>query len=112
MLFVTPEYNSSVAPALKNAYDWLSRPDPEFDNKGVIAGKCAAIISTSYISQTQVKDCELMGAYLKLRYFDKPYYINLGSGAFDEKGHIKNEADRKKIIQWGGDVISWVHQNK
>lgn len=57
LLFVTPEFNSSVAPAVKNAYDWLSRPDPEYDNKAIVAGKCAAIISTSYIGQTQIKDC-------------------------------------------------------
>ncbi len=83
MLFVTPEYNSSVSPLVKNAYDWLSRPDPEYDNKAVVGGKCAAIISTSYIGQTQVKDCELMGQYCKVNYFDKPYYINLASGAFN-----------------------------
>jgi NAD(P)H-dependent FMN reductase len=61
MLFVTPEYNSSVSAAVKNAYDWLSRPDADHQNKSVIAGKCAGIISTSYIGQTQVKDCEKMG---------------------------------------------------
>lgn len=99
---MTPEYNSSVAPALKNAYDWLSRPDPDYDNKGVVTGKCAAIVSTSYIGQTQVKDCEIMGQYCKLRYFNKPYYVNLGSGVFDEKGQVKSEAERKKIIEWGG----------
>lgn len=54
---MTPEYNSSVSPAVKNAYDWLSRPDPEYDNKAIVAGKCAAVISTSYIGQTQIKDC-------------------------------------------------------
>lgn len=80
---MTPEFNSSVAPALKNAYDWLSRPDPEYDNKAVVAGKCAAIISTSYIGQTQIHDCEKMGEYCKLRYYGKSYYVNLASGAFD-----------------------------
>jgi chromate reductase len=112
LLFVTPEYNSSVAPAVKNAYDWLSRPDPEFDNKSVIGGKCAAVISTSYIGQTQSQDCEKMGEYWKLRYFSKPYYLNLGSGAFDEKGHVKSEAEKKKIVEWGGELIKWVTQNK
>lgn len=61
LLFVTPEFNSSVAAVVKNAYDWLSRPDPDNDNKGLVSGKCAAIISTSYIGQTQIHDCEKMG---------------------------------------------------
>lgn len=90
MLFVTPEFNSSVAAVVKNAYDWLSRPDPDNDNKGLVSGKCAAIISTSYIGQTQIHDCEKMGEYCKVRYFNKSYYVNLASGAFDDKGHLKS----------------------
>lgn len=57
----------------------------------VIAGKCAAILSTSYIGQSQVLDCEKMGEYCKLRYFKKPYYVNLASGAFDDKGKLTKE---------------------
>lgn len=83
LLFVTPEFNSSVSPAVKNAYDWLSRPEAENDNKALVAGKLAAIISTSYIGQTQIHDCEKMGEYWKLRYFSKSFYVNLASGAFD-----------------------------
>lgn len=90
LLFVTPEFNSSVAAVVKNAYDWLSRPDPDNDNKGLVSGKCAAIISTSYIGQTQIHDCEKMGEYCKVRYFNKSYYVNLASGAFDDKGHLKS----------------------
>ena len=57
LLFITPEYNGSVSASVKNAYDWLSRPDAEYDNKPVVGGKCAGIMSTSWLSQTQAKDC-------------------------------------------------------
>ncbi|MDL2209203.1 NAD(P)H-dependent oxidoreductase [Desulfovibrio sp. OttesenSCG-928-O18] len=43
VLFVTPEYNRSIPPVLKNALDWCSRPP----GKGVWAGKPAAIAGTS-----------------------------------------------------------------
>jgi NAD(P)H-dependent FMN reductase len=51
---------------LKNAFDWLSRPSPIYENKVPVFGKKAAMMSTSYVSQEQLKDCVKMGAYRKL----------------------------------------------
>jgi hypothetical protein len=53
-----------------------------------------------------------MGQYWKLRYFSKSFYVNLGSGAFDEKGNLTKAEEKKRILEWGGELISWVHQNK
>ena len=40
ILFSSPEYNYGVAPPLKNAIDWASRPPNRFDDKP------AAIVSS------------------------------------------------------------------
>lgn len=47
MIIASPEYNSSVAPMLKNTLDWISRPDG--DDAMVVAykGKTAGLISAS-----------------------------------------------------------------
>lgn len=66
LLFATPEYNSSITPTVKNAFDWLSRPSPIYENKVPVFGKRAAAMSTSYISQLQLNDCVKMGNYRKL----------------------------------------------
>jgi len=49
LLFVSPEYNGSLSPLLKNAIDWASRPTGEESLVALSAyrGKAAAIMSAS-----------------------------------------------------------------
>lgn len=49
LLFVSPEYNGSVPPLLKNAIDWASRPTGDEGLVALVAyrGKAAAIMSAS-----------------------------------------------------------------
>ena len=46
-LFASPEYNGSYPAILKNAIDWVSRPEPGERHLEVFAGKPAAIVSAS-----------------------------------------------------------------
>jgi chromate reductase len=43
LVIATPEYNGSVPPLLKNAIDWLSRPEDE----SVLSGKLVALMGAS-----------------------------------------------------------------
>ncbi len=47
LLIASPEYNSSIAPVLKNAIDWASRPAEGEGSLAAFAGKTAAIMSAS-----------------------------------------------------------------
>ncbi|QCB55327.1 NADPH-dependent oxidoreductase [Sphingopyxis sp. PAMC25046] len=49
LLFVSPEYNGSLSPLLKNAIDWASRPtgDESLVALSAYRGKAAAIMSAS-----------------------------------------------------------------
>ena len=49
VLFVTPEYNSSVPPLLKNAIDWVSRVHDAHESRGqVFRGRAFAIAGASH----------------------------------------------------------------
>ena len=46
LIIASPEYNSSIAGALKNAIDWVSRAESK-DDVSVIAGKTAILCAAS-----------------------------------------------------------------
>jgi NAD(P)H-dependent FMN reductase len=47
MIIASPEYNSSIAPMLKNTLDWISRPDGDDAMVAAYKGKMAGLISAS-----------------------------------------------------------------
>ena len=47
LLIASPEYNSSISGVLKNAIDWVSRPDPGEAPAACFVDKVAAIMSAS-----------------------------------------------------------------
>jgi NAD(P)H-dependent FMN reductase len=47
LLVASPEYNSSISAALKNAIDWISRPAPNEAPLACFAGKVVSLMSAS-----------------------------------------------------------------
>ena len=95
-VFACPEYNYSIAPALKNILDWASRePGNVF-----LAGKAAAIMgaaggmgsSRSQYHLRQVCVC------LDLHLVNKPeVFGNAFNKSFDENGDLQDETLRQLI---------------
>ncbi len=95
-IFACPEYNYSIAPALKNALDWASR---EPDNR-LLAGKAAAIMGAGGGMGTSRAQYHLrqVGVYLDLHFVNKPeVFINAFSGVFAADGALQDEKIRGTI---------------
>jgi chromate reductase len=95
-VFACPEYNYSLAPALKNALDWASR---EPDNR-LLAGKAAAIMGAGGGMGTSRAQYHLrqVGVYLDLHFVNKPeVFVNAFSGVFAADGALQDEKIRATI---------------
>ena len=93
LLFVTPEYNYSIAGVLKNAIDWASRPpDQPFAGKPVaIMGAGAGMAGTAR-AQYDLRRCCV---FLDMHPLNKPeVLIGQAQTKFDAGGRFTDEAGR------------------
>ncbi|MDX2493412.1 MAG: NADPH-dependent FMN reductase [Desulfuromusa sp.] len=98
LLLACPEYNYSLAPALKNALDWASR---EPDNR-LLSGKSAAIMGSGGGMGTSRAQYHLrqVCVFLNLHLLNKPeIFCNAFAGSFDTAGNLIDEKIRGLIIQ-------------
>lgn len=94
LVLACPEYNYSIAPALKNALDWASR---EPDN-ALLSGKAAAILGAGGGMGTSRAQYHLrqVSVFLNLHLLNKPeVFANAFAGAFDADGNLTDA----KLIQ-------------
>lgn len=98
VLFVTPEHNRAVPAALKNAFDWGSRPY----GKNSWHGKCGAIIGTSggnistALAQQNMRT--ICSGHLTALLGMPDAFVKHQEGLFDAEGNVTAE-DTKKFLQ-------------
>lgn len=91
LVMAVPEYNYSIAPALKNALDWMSREPRE-----IFSGKPAAIMGAGGGMGTARAQYHLrqVCVYLDLRVLNKPeIFSNAFSPAFDVRGDVADTSE-------------------
>ncbi|TWI74309.1 NAD(P)H-dependent FMN reductase [Desulfobotulus alkaliphilus] len=96
LLLACPEYNYSMAPALKNALDWASR---EPDN-ALLSGKTAAIMGAGGGMGTARAQYHLrqVCVFLNLHVLNAPeVFCNAFAGGFEDNGNLKDEKIQKQI---------------
>ena len=112
VLFVTPEYNRSTPPALKNAIDIASRPY----GKSAWDGKPGAVISVSpgatggfaanhHLRQSMV--------FLNVPMLQQPEaYLGGAHKLFDESGTLTDERTRAFLQKFLAAYAQWIERNR
>lgn len=106
LVLACPEYNYSMAPALKNALDWVSR-EPE---NRALSGKAVAILGAGGGMGTSRAQYHLRQTcvYLNLRPVNKPeVFTNAFTGCFDEAGDVKDSGLTAQISELMQALILW-----
>lgn len=100
ILIVTPEYNRSIPPVLKNALDWVSRPQVP-PGTGTWAGKATAIAGVSPYSLggvSAVFHLRQVLTFLDMPVLQQPeFYLTFASEKFDSKGILIDQNTKEHI---------------
>ncbi|MEW5682813.1 MAG: NADPH-dependent FMN reductase [Pseudomonadota bacterium] len=109
LLLACPEYNYSMAPALKNALDWASR---EPDNH-LLSGKAVALMGAGGGMGTSRAQYHLrqVCVYLNLHPLNQPeVFANAFSGSFDTDGNLTDERIQGLVVKQLGALQKWALQ--
>jgi chromate reductase len=110
VLFVTPEYNRSIPPVLKNAIDWATRPY----GKNSWAGKPASIVGTSPgVIGTAVAQEHLryLATIIGLILMGQPeVYFSFKPGLVDENFEVTDETTRKFLETYLSRFEAWIRR--
>ncbi len=112
VLFVTPEYNRSMPPVIKNAVDWGSRPFGQNSWKGKPAGIAGASMGNigTAVSQSHLRSSIVpLGVIL----MGQPeLYFKFEPDAIDGNGEVAEEKTRAFLQRYMDSFGKWVEATK
>lgn len=106
LVLACPEYNYSLAPALKNILDWASR-EPQ---NALLAGKTVAILGAGGGMGTSRAQYHLrqVCVCLDLHPLNRPeVFVNAFAGAFDAEGQLVDERQIQAVTQQMHALAQW-----
>lgn len=111
LILASPEYNYSIAPALKNALDWISR-EPE---NALLNGKAVALMGAGGGMGTSRAQYHLrqVCVYLNLHPLNRPeVFANAFTASFDGDGNLVDEKIQGTIKAQLDALVAWAAQLK
>jgi NAD(P)H-dependent FMN reductase len=100
LLIASPEYNSSVAGAFKNVFDWVSRPDQGVASTAAFQGKVAGIMSASTGAGAGLRGLVNLRSILGnigVIVLPEQAAVASAAGAFDEAGRLKDAKQTEAV---------------
>lgn len=101
LLIASPEYNSMITAALKNAIDWVSRADAEEEPPlAAFAEKTAAILSASPGAYGGARSLGFLRPFLeniKVTVIEEQFSLPRAHEAFADNGQLLDEKSTEKV---------------
>ena len=108
LLIASPEYNSAVSGVLKNAIDWVSRPEPNEPSLVAFNGKIAAIMSASPGLLGGLRGLFALRQILSnISVLVLPDQIAIAKArdAFDDAGNLKEEKQHARVCEIASKLV-------
>jgi NAD(P)H-dependent FMN reductase len=109
LLIATPEHNGGYTTLLKNAIDWISRPDEaDPSRRPVLPGQIAALLSGSPEALGGLRSQIALQITLnKLGVLVIPTSFALGAGqrAFNDEGHLEDSIKEAAVRNCGATLV-------
>jgi chromate reductase len=116
VLLVTPEYNSSLPPLLKNAIDWVSRVQDDHETRGeVFRGRPFAIAAASagrLGGSRCLQALRLVLSACRATVIPNQLALSFANDAYDETDRLKHAADREALTAMARQLIDVAQQMK
>jgi len=103
LIIATPEYNSSLPGALKNALDWASRPFPGNvlrDKPAVVIGASTGLFGAVWAQAEVRKVLKASGAHV----LESELPVGMADGAFDDDGSLMDPELTARLGDLLGDL--------
>ncbi|WP_163269895.1 NADPH-dependent FMN reductase [Chelativorans alearense] len=110
VLFSTPEYNYSIPGVLKNAIDWLSRPERKssiYKKPAAIMGATPSMIGTAR-AQAHLRQVAYYNAMPLLA--SSEVLIFRAGEKFDDDGRLQDEETKKFLADMIIDFRDWIRR--
>lgn len=107
-LFVTPEYNRSYTPAMKNALDWASRPSGQnsWDGKPAAVAGCTPFSLGAFGAQHHLRQ---VLTYLNMPTMQQPeFYLQLVADKMNDRGEITDQKTHEHIEKFWIAFSAWI----
>jgi NAD(P)H-dependent FMN reductase len=108
-LLSCPEYNSSITAVLKNAIDWVSRPQPNERPAPAFRGKVAGLLAASPGNLGGVRGLFTVRQVLTTLgtlVVPTQFALPRAAEAFDEAGRLKDAAQQKAVESVVGELCT------
>ena len=113
LVIASPEYNGSFSALLKNAIDWISRPETGERRLAAFHGKAAALLSASPGpggGQRGLRHLRELLEMIGVRVVASQVTMALAMDAFDANGRLARHEDRTAVERAIGELVEAVRE--